>query len=68
MKVQIAKVNGKEYANLGSGNLAEATGASLKAMYAGHTINRNGATLYYNGACDGSVNSRNDYQALVDRL
>lgn len=55
------------YANLGSGDLAESMAHLLVALHAGHQIKVNGEHFYYNGACDpGYPTTQEAYQHMID--
>lgn len=70
IKITVTTHENVQYANLGSGHLAESVAAYLAAKYAGHYLRTpDGDYIYYNGACDGALPSTRDaYQDLVNRV
>lgn len=67
IEVTVTTVDKAEYANLGRGDLALAIAKQLEATKGGFHIEHEGDILYYNGACDGSVDTQGDYQDLINR-
>lgn len=67
--VTLSKIDGHLYANLGQGDLAEATAMNLTARHAGHARkDRAGFVLYYNAAFAEAEHPHEYYQHAVDTV